>query len=244
MIAMGLFYIGMMVLSGLVTLTCLILAIIKYSNSSKGAGWWLTGFIVGLIALFLSVALFTRSIINKTKEMVDNISSISDSDLDSLGAYLLGGDSALHSEQIKNLMAMEQEEYKSNLPQAFYTYLGFKDYYRLPLRYPFSLHCMDSLGNAELFNEEHVQEFDVNDNGEISCDVKGITEFQFNSDYLIGRTCEWNGKKSTSKFFAFNFVTKDKKEFKSLRELNAFLENKSIVMSKEFFNCQSYYVLL
>jgi len=244
MIAMGLFYIGMMVLSGILTLTCLILAIIKYSNSSKGAGWWLTGFIVGLIALFLSVALFTRGIINKTKEMVDNISSISDSDLDSLGNYLLGNDSLVYSEQVKYLMTLEQEEHKGNLPNTFYTYLGFKDYYRLPLRYPFSLHCMDSLGNAELFNEEHVQEFDVNDNGEIDCDVKGITEFQFNADYLIGRSNEWNGKKGTSKFFLFNFVTKDKKEFKTLRELNAFLESKGIVMSKDLYSCQSYYSLL
>ncbi|MBK6522863.1 MAG: hypothetical protein IPG08_11295 [Sphingobacteriaceae bacterium] len=45
---------------------------------------------------------------------------------------------------------------------------------------------MDSLGDATLYNEANVQQFDVNDNGELSCDVNGIMTFAFTKEHLIG----------------------------------------------------------
>lgn len=243
----GLFYIVMIVLSGIFTLTALVLSIIKYSNNSKGAGKWLIAFGIGLVALFFSVALFTRGVINKTKEFVENISEVSAKQFgvfDSLNnGYNMRSDSILQSEQIKALMAMEHEEDKGNLPSQFYTYLGFKDYYRLPLRYPYSLHCMDSLGNAELFDEANVQQFDVNDNGEVFCEVSGISAFQFNDGHLIGYSIKYDGKKTRKVFFDYNFYKKELKEFKSEKELLKYAKDNGFDQEIKFQTCKSYYEL-
>lgn len=245
MIAKGLFYFILILISGVFTIVSLILMIVKFSSKGANAKPWLIAFIIGLITLVTSVFLLTRGIINKANEFGENLSNLAEGQiemLDSLNAtYNLNEDSVLKSEQVEILMQMEADHYKNNVPSRFYTYLGFRDYYRLPLRYPFSLHCIDSLGNAELFNEANVKQFDVNDNGELACNVLNIEKFVFNKDVLMGTQRISENGKTRTQFFSFDFETQKMTSFKTEKELMDHAKTKGFKEGFSLTTCKDYY---
>lgn len=245
MIAKGLFYFILILLSGIFTIVSLILMIVKYSSKGSNAKPWLIAFILGLITLLVSVFLLTRGIINKANEFGENLSHLAEGQiemLDSLNStYSLNEDTVLKSEQVEILMQLEPAEYKGNVPSRFYTYLGFREYYRLPIRYPFALHCMDSLGNAELFNEFNVTQFDVNDNGELACNVMNIDKFVFNKEVLLGTQKILEDGKLRIQFFSFDFETQKLSIYKTEKELKQFAKVKGFDEGYTLTPCKEYY---
>lgn len=245
MIVKGFLFILLILLSAAFMMVSFIISLVKYSANKKGAGQWLIGFFIAIMVLLSSIFLLTRGVINKTNEFKENIAKMSIDQIGILdpqgGLYQLNEDSILQSAQVSKLIAMEPLEFVNHVPTQFYTYLGFRDYYRLPLRYPYSLHCIDSLGNAELYNEQNVTQFDVNDNGELFCDLSKINSFCFNRNFLIGTRIKSQGEKASTMYFIYDFASKEMREFKTEKGLRNYAKSKGFKEGFVMNSCKGYY---
>jgi len=246
----GLLLIIAIVVFSILAILSFIFSIIFFINSKKGKFGWLGGFLFSLTGLIISVIILVNGLMHKASSLAKNMEqSFSYSSknfferIDTSGnkAHLISD--SLSNKQIEYLKSLESEDNKKNVPQQFYHYLGFGDYYRLPLKYPFSLHCTDSLGNASLYNEIGVNRFDENDNGEKDCGIYNISEFVFDDNMLIAkRNYSEKGKQKTT-FIIYYFETEKSEEIENLQRLN--LKIKNIMFSKpvEFINCRQYFEL-
>jgi hypothetical protein len=100
---------------------------------------------------------------------------------------------------------------------------------------------MDSLGNAELFDEKNVVQFDVNNNGEVSTNVQNIQLFAFNDAAIIG-TCNSmdNGKIKTS-YFYYDLANRKLIEFASMKDLMKTATTKGFKEDVRFYSCKEYF---
>lgn len=245
MLAKGFILVIVIVLNAVFALISLIIGVVKYSSNTKGAGGWIVGCLLSIALLIGSVYYLARGVASKTKEFAENFEQMQIGDLnitDSLNThYHYNEDSITQSKQIIFLKEIELPADKGKVLEQFYTYMGFRDYYRLPLRYPYSLHCVDSLGLCELYNEADVIRFDVSDNGEVFTNLYGIDEFAFNPNCLLGIWVENKNKMLVKHFFAYEFDDKKLIEFKTKKELLFFAKEKGFDENFKFYTSKSYY---
>jgi hypothetical protein len=183
----GFLFIVLIILSGVFLLVSAIFFIIRLANNHPKKWNWLVLVLIALVILVSSIFLFVRKIVRKAKVGQNFEKQIEESfaKMDTLSSFhysLLDSNAT-----VRILRSYEAENSSEKVPDEFYTYLGFHDYYRMPLRYPFSLHCIDVLETASLFNEKYVVNYDVSDNGEIDCQVNDITGFAFDNKILIAK---------------------------------------------------------
>lgn len=241
----GFLLVVLALLLGAFMLVALILALVKFSKPVKDrtAIIWLIAGLFSLIALVFTIYFGVRKAVGKIQQVTEEVLAVPLKNLqkmDSLGDKY-NTVSAINNAQILKLMEMEPLDVKGNVSSEFYTYLGFRDYYRMPLRYPYSLHCEEVLDAAELFDESNVVQFDVSNNGELLCGLSNITAFQFNENYLFGTCIELVNGKSNRIYFAYNFNERETNKFKKERELIAFLQSKGISVVPELISCEKYY---
>ena len=244
MILKGILYIVLIMISAVFLIVSLIMTALRYNSNGKQALHWLIGFGVSLLVLIFSIFMLVRGITGKAQEFVGNMEDFGKEQIqrmDSLNnLYTNSKDSLLESTSVNYLMGLEPDSIKGKVPEQFYSYLGFRDYYRLPIVWPYSLHCMDSLGDATLYNEANVQQFDVNDNGELSCDLNGIMTFALTKEHLIGMKVKIENKPKKV-YFAYDFKNKGEKIFKSEQELLNYAIGKGFEKSTELKSCKDYY---
>jgi len=244
MLAKGFLLVILIVFSAVLALIALIIGMVKYSSNTRGAKNWFIGFFISLAILVGSVYYLTTGIVNKGKEFVENMGQMQMEQLsivDSLANMnWYNTDSVMQSKQVEFLIELESDDQKGKVPTEFYSYLGFRDYYRLPLKYPFSLHCIDSLGLCELYNETNVIRFDVNDNGEEYTGLNGIAEFIFDNNYLIGTKMNFENNTYSKHYFVFDFSENKIKDFKSKKELLLFAKENNFSENFEFYTSKSY----
>jgi len=100
-----------------------------------------------------------------------------------------------HEEALRRsppLLEMTPEELRSGIDDEFWTYQGFRDWYRRPLRFPFSVNCIDELVKGSLcLNTRQGKSSDPNtDSTQVLSD---ITHYTFDAKLLLCR-CEDAGK--------------------------------------------------
>jgi hypothetical protein len=217
---------------------------LKFNSNGKQAAKWLVGFGLSVAVLIFSIVMLVRGVVGKAKEFAGDLEEFGQEQverMDSLNSlYTNSKDSLLESKTVTYLMSLEPDSIKGKVPVQFYAYLGFRDYYRLPLVWPYSLHCMDSLGDGSLYNEVNVQQFDVNENGELSCDVNGIMDFAFTKDHLIGMRVKIENKPKKV-YFAYDFKNKTEKVFATKQELMKYAALKGFDSGSELKSCKEYY---
>lgn len=199
-------YIAFIVLSGIAFLVCFVLFVIRISQGHKHKWNWLIAGIISFLVLLFSIYLFVSKVVHTVKDLGHHVEKKFEESMEDLQKM----DSSYQytklntNETVKKLKEFETMNAKVGVPKEFYVYYGFADYYRMPLTYPFSLHCTDVLETASLYNEEKVTDFNVNDNGEFEVGLSGITEFAFDSSTLIAKT----GSKENP-FAVFSFTDKE-----------------------------------
>lgn len=217
---------------------------LKFNSNGKQAAKWLVGFGLSLAVLIFSIVMLVRGVVGKAKEFAGDLEEFGQEQvhrMDSLNdLYTNSTDSVLESASVSYLMSLEPDSMKGKVPVQFYSYLGFRDYYRLPIAWPYSLHCMDSLGDGSLYNEANVQQFDVNDNGELSCDVNGIMNFAFTKEHLIGMKVKIENKPKKV-YFAYDLKNKIEKVFATEQELMKYAASKGFPDKTELKSCKDYY---
>ncbi|MBC7694026.1 MAG: hypothetical protein H7141_01125 [Burkholderiales bacterium] len=214
--------IGLGVMCLIMTVVALIFGVIALANNKPAKFIWLTVFLCSLIGLIFCIFMVVRKAVNAVENFTENTISQMDSFSDSLkdnsiNRHIINTSSA----QVQLLKSYLPATILNNEPEEFYTYSGFKDYYRFPLRYPFSIHCMNTKDNGELYNEVNVVRFDENDNAEIYSGISNINQIAFDKNFLLIEQALTSTRtdKIINHYILFNYETEKKEEATSLSKL-------------------------
>lgn len=133
--------------------------------------------------------------------------------------------------ETENGMTPEQEEkmrerkaeiisYSESSNDSYFTYLGFRDSYRWPLVYPYSINCIDIRDNGFICNESKSKDVSEDGNKTTECFiVHDITAFTFNKDVLIAKTRKSSKSPIGAVYVLFEFENEKVTEFSSYREM-------------------------
>ncbi|XOV68715.1 MAG: hypothetical protein ACFHU9_05950 [Fluviicola sp.] len=110
---------------------------------------------------------------------------------------------------------LDLSENQEEVPGDYLTYFGFRDWYRWPLIYPFSLNSIDERDNGFLCNERSAVDISGSQKGIDQIYLGAIKKFTFNSQVLIAETGE-SGKK---KYKMFRFEDREITSYGTSKEL-------------------------
>ncbi|NDV67348.1 hypothetical protein [Dysgonomonas sp. 25] len=158
-------------------LVSLILAIVKRKNKSSR-----NKCLLAAGAMFVFSLLTAGYILYKT---VYTIKNIENDDVVEFFSDALSSTHSMNSLQMRKLVNMQPQGV--TISGEYYTYAGFRDYYRMPLIYPYSLTAIDDLEEAVIEDETGVKVLiDSNKSKQL---LHGITAFSFNRDALYATVC-------------------------------------------------------
>lgn len=223
------------------TIVAVIFTIISFSNNKPGKYAWLTGFLLCLLGMILCIFTFVRKVVHKVENFTSNLNE----HLSSFNNY---ADTAAYSLenglQSNKHIALLKNYYPDSaaVPDQFYYYLGFETYYRLPLRYPYSIHCTLFKENGDLFNESKVNRFDENDNGEIKIPIGNIDRLAFDKNYLLidRKITSTRSADFIHHYVLFSFDTQETTEVLSEKELLKLAKEKGYTGSKVLMDLNEY----
>jgi hypothetical protein len=213
--------IGLGIICLILTVISLIFGIISFANNKPNKFIWLIVFLCSIIGLFVCIFTGVRQTVNAVEDLAENTMGQFESFSDSLNGYQSLDQHIANSSSAQTTLLKSYLPSSGNEPEEFYTYLGFKDYYRCPLRYPYSIHCMYAYENGELFNEANVERFDENDNGELFSGIDHISKIAFDNKYLLIEQSLTSTRtdKIIYHYLLYNFDTEKKEEVQSLNKL-------------------------
>lgn len=233
--------IGLSILCFMGTLLCLVFTIISFANNKQSKWAWLSSMFICIVGLSVCIFLFVRKTVNKVKdfahnslEQFENYAGDLERNSDSLQYYKSVGP------QIQLLKSYSDSTIQ--IPEQFYSYFGFKDYYRFPLPYPYSIHCNYYKGNGELFNEGNVMHFDENENGEIFTGIDNITRLAFDKNWLLLEQSKTSTRtdKLITHYFLFELKTEKQEEVHTEKDLIRLAKTKGYTGSDSLMTIEAY----
>jgi len=140
---------------------------------------------------------------------------------------------SLNNQYIDYLENCVSDEYEE-IPNDFYTYTGFRDWWRWPLVYPYSIHTIDIKYSEGILYDESAQDNikDPNNGGYSFSELSGIDEFNFDCNFLL--------IKSRSKYYLFSFYTNEIEEFREESELLNAAEQVGYNAEKQLMTIEEY----
>lgn len=164
--------------------------------------------------------LSVRKVINTGKEFAKTKMEQFENYADSLNTEGYYTASVTH-QQIIQLKKLVPENMTQSASDDFYTYLGYQDYHRYPLRFPYSIHKDYYTETAELFNEINVIRFDENDNGEIYTGISDISKLAFDNKFILieQQVNSTRSNKPIKHYILFEMDSEKKEEVLSEAEL-------------------------
>lgn len=240
---------GMLIILGFLCLVGVILSIvftiIGFANSKPHKYSWLTAFFVFLIGMIMCIFLFINKAVNKIQSLTDEFGNQIEQSMQGLSDSLSHSNDALlqTNEHLQKLKSYDADS--MTVPNQFYTYLGFESYYRFPLRYPYSIHCLPFRDNGELYNEKNVIQFDINDNGESTTNILNISKLALDKNYLLleQSITSTRSNKVEKKYLLFSFDTEQKEEASSEKELLKLAKAKGFKGSNTLMTIEEYDLL-
>lgn len=235
--------IGLGIICLIGTIVSLVFTVITFANNKPSKWGWLTGIFICIIGLVVCIFTFVRKTVNKVEDFTHNtLGQFEDyahkieQQADSLQYHKANGP------QVQLLKSYLPEQIAGTESEQFYSYFGFQDYYRFPLRYPFSIHCTFYKDNGELFNESKVLHFDENDNGEIFTGIDNITRLAFDKNWLLLEQSKTSTRtdKLITHYFLFNFETEKQEEVNSEKLLFKLAKEKGYTGSDNLMTIEEY----
>lgn len=108
------------------------------------------------------------------------------------------------SDYLRTLKSYEPLKYKGKVPEGYYTYYGFRDWWRFPVVYPYSLTCIDVLDYGALVNEINTTDFEKG--GIVSPVTPQFNKLIFDRNYFAGWIkSDHRDTIPAEKYFIFNF---------------------------------------
>jgi hypothetical protein len=87
--------------------------------------------------------------------------------------------------QVQLLKSYTSNENIEKLNPEFYTYFGFRDWWRAPLVYPYSIHAIDGLEEGFLVDETGITNYITDPINDAENVFYGIQEFTFDEKYFL-----------------------------------------------------------
>lgn len=234
------------IFSVLLLLASAVMCIVSLVNSKKSGWVWLGLFFVSILGILLAFRMTFQKVQTKvnnfTESMSNGLVEVSDSLFSKFDSLKTRSYQNNANKQVVYLKQLSNDKANDNARDAFYGYYGFRDYYRYPLVYPYSLHCVDFIDDGALFDESDVAKFDENNNGEIDCNFNGIKEFDFTKDYLITRKQKKSGTKFNMEYtyYIYNFLSKEVNVYNAKQEFNKGLQQLKISKEIKFITVKDY----
>ena len=221
MLIKGLLLSSLIILFGFITVSGLILTIIKRNIRRARSIWLLVTIISFLLAGVIAVYAASKVIKNtferssELKETVINtaMEGLTEALEDNRKDQLDTG-----NRQIELLKSYAPDDLNRNIPPSFYTYLGFRDWYRFPLVYPYSLNCIDSPDYGYISDERNAIDITYSTEGAEQLEVSGITRFTFDKKLLLAELSSPSDD-SEKTYVLFRFSNHTTERFDSLDAL-------------------------
>jgi hypothetical protein len=219
MVLKGLLLIILIILSGVSVLVSFIFFVMRLATDHPKKWHWLIAVAISIVVMIGSIMIFVGKVVNKAAEFGHTMEqkfekAVEESAVNSKRDFHYELLDSNRNEIITKLKEFEKNNENENVPDEFYAYLGFMDYYRMPLTYPYSLHCSDVLETGSLFNEANVTEFNKSDNGEVDCKVNFISAFAFDNKLLVAKQKFQDG----DKYLIYDFIKGEELSFNSQKE--------------------------
>ncbi|SHF92775.1 hypothetical protein [Dysgonomonas macrotermitis] len=109
------------------------------------------------------------------------------------------------------------------IPPPFFYSCGFRDYYRMPLVYPYSMIVIDADDYASIQDESLVKNAFASTNSAETV-LNGVTEFTFDRKHLLA-CCESRWDSAKVEYVVLDFGSKDISKFKSKAQMNDYLDS-------------------
>jgi len=234
------FILGLFCLIG--AIISVIFTIISFANGKSAKYGWLTSMLLCIAGLVICIFTFIRKAVNKVEDYANNLKQEMMSNMQDYSdtmAYTTPI-SLQSSKQIKLLKTYYPDS--ASVPEQFYYYLGFENYYRFPLRYPYSIHCSPFKDAGELYNELQVKRFDENDNGEIQTSINKIDRLAFDKKYLLidQKISSTRSPDFIHHYILFSFDTEKTQEAETEKELVKLAKQKGYKGSEQLMTIEEY----
>lgn len=118
----------------------------------------------------------------------------------------------------------------------YFTYFGFRDWYRWPLVYPYSLNSVDIRDDGFICDESKAKDITSAQDGIDQISLGDIKRFNFNKEILIAET----GDEHPNTFKLFHFKTKKISSFKTLEDLQIASRQHGILISDSLLTLEDY----
>ncbi|MBN2117008.1 MAG: hypothetical protein JW730_10570 [Anaerolineales bacterium] len=116
-----------------------------------------------------------------------------------------------NSSQVRLLKSYVPKETLDSVDPQFYTYFGFRDWWRYPLVYPYSIHAIDSLDDGYLVDESPITDYEADSINNATQLFDRIQAFTFDKNYLLAIR--------DNDFILFEFETGTWSSFETKQEL-------------------------
>jgi len=130
------------------------------------------------------------------------------------------------TDYVKVLRMYEPAKYKGKVPEQYYTNYGFRDWWRFPLVYPYSVYCKGIPDKGAIVNDSSKTNYE--EGYSVSYITPLFDIFIFDENYLAGKIVQDNIKQEISEqYFIFDFRTGRQERvngkdsfYKKLNEIN------------------------
>lgn len=124
------------------------------------------------------------------------------------------------TKQIVILKKLESDSISGKVPPKFYSNRGFRDWYRYPLIYPYSINWADSpYSGGIVMDERNVKDINWSSEGSKQVLNRGIHFLSFDQNYLFAGYFENEYNRDTLHYYILHFGNNKVEELKSEREL-------------------------
>jgi hypothetical protein len=186
-------------------ITCLALAVVFFI---KGRHTPAAVFLVGLAASAVLLVVCAGTMVGRTvrgvgETVVDAVKTMQEMQRERLAAA-----EDRRRERIERLKGYVAPDVLETVPPAFFTYGGFRDWWRIPLVYPYAIHCVDGLEQGSL--RRHDGRTPIEDgSGEKAVLDAPVTNFSFDGRFLLIRSRRANA----TQYILFEFATGTSRTF-------------------------------
>jgi hypothetical protein len=143
------------------------------------------------------------------------------------------------TDYLRTLKTYEPSKYKGKVPDGYYTNYGFRDWWRFPLVYPYSITCIDVLDHGILTNDSGKTDF-AEGNPVVQSSPE-FNAFTFDANYFAAEIYQTPGQKaSDTLFFIFEFGSGKITKHKDLENMNNELEKLKFKGGKEMISTRKY----
>jgi hypothetical protein len=186
-------------------ITCLALMVLFFV---KGRHTPAIVFLVGLAASAVLVVVCVGTMVGRTvrgvgEGVINVVKTMQEMQQERLAAA-----EESRQERIERLKGYVAPDVLETVPPAFLTYGGFRDWWRIPLVYPYAIHCVDGLQQGSL--RRHDGRTPIEDgSGEKAVLDAPVTNFSFDGRFLLIRSQQAN----TTQYVLFEFATGTSRTF-------------------------------